>query len=117
MEFQIPSVDPKKHYTFYVKSKLHDNCATTDLWSEESNPIFWGKGEQAGQDGFSVSQSQEGNKNNVQPMGTSPAFGDSCWEAALCSKGTSQPPAGVQCRPGATQFSTTLASSEQSKKL
>ncbi|KAM3827700.1 cytokine receptor common subunit gamma isoform 2-T2 [Vipera latastei] len=43
MEFQIPSVDPKKHYTFYVKSKLHDNCATTDLWSEESNPIFWGK--------------------------------------------------------------------------
>ncbi|XP_039210784.1 cytokine receptor common subunit gamma isoform X2 [Crotalus tigris] len=43
MEFQIPSVDPKKHYTFYVKSKLHNKCATTDLWSEESNPTFWGK--------------------------------------------------------------------------
>lgn len=59
MEFQIPSVDPKKHYAFYVKSKLHNKCATTDLWSEESNPTFWGKGERAGQDGFSVSQSQE----------------------------------------------------------
>ncbi|XP_058053035.1 cytokine receptor common subunit gamma isoform X2 [Ahaetulla prasina] len=43
MTFQIPSVDPEKRYTFYVKSKLHMKCASTDLWSEESKPAFWGK--------------------------------------------------------------------------
>ncbi|XP_060539927.1 cytokine receptor common subunit gamma isoform X3 [Pantherophis guttatus] len=43
LKFQIPSVDPEKRYTFYVKSKRNNNCATTDLWSEESEPAFWGK--------------------------------------------------------------------------
>ncbi|KAG8144707.1 hypothetical protein E2320_013166 [Naja naja] len=43
MKFNIPSVDPEKRYVFYVKSKLHIRCATTDLWSEESSPAFWGK--------------------------------------------------------------------------
>ncbi|XP_026540093.1 cytokine receptor common subunit gamma [Notechis scutatus] len=43
MKFQIPSVDPEKRYIFYVKSKVNNNCASTDLWSEESSPAFWGK--------------------------------------------------------------------------
>ncbi|XP_032083873.1 cytokine receptor common subunit gamma isoform X2 [Thamnophis elegans] len=43
IKFQIPSVDPEKRYTFYVKSKLHKTCASTNLWSEESEPAFWGK--------------------------------------------------------------------------
>ncbi|XP_063169706.1 cytokine receptor common subunit gamma [Candoia aspera] len=43
MEFQIPSVDPEKLYTVYVKSKLHNKCATTDLWSLPSNSVTWGK--------------------------------------------------------------------------
>uniref|UniRef100_A0A8C5S9F8 Type I cytokine receptor cytokine-binding domain-containing protein n=1 Tax=Laticauda laticaudata TaxID=8630 RepID=A0A8C5S9F8_LATLA len=41
--FQIPSVDPEKRYIFYVKSKVNNNCASTNLWSEESSPAFWGK--------------------------------------------------------------------------
>uniref|UniRef100_A0A670YSB9 Type I cytokine receptor cytokine-binding domain-containing protein n=1 Tax=Pseudonaja textilis TaxID=8673 RepID=A0A670YSB9_PSETE len=41
--FQIPSVDPEKRYVFYVKSKVKNNCASTNLWSEESSPAFWGK--------------------------------------------------------------------------
>ncbi|XP_070616152.1 cytokine receptor common subunit gamma isoform X1 [Erythrolamprus reginae] len=45
LEFQIPSVDPKKRYTFYVKSKVRHTCASTDLWSEESAPAFWGQEE------------------------------------------------------------------------
>uniref|UniRef100_A0A8C5S7Q5 Uncharacterized protein n=1 Tax=Laticauda laticaudata TaxID=8630 RepID=A0A8C5S7Q5_LATLA len=43
MKFQIPSVDPEKRYIFYVKSKVNNNCASTNLWSEESSPAFWGK--------------------------------------------------------------------------
>lgn len=58
-KFQIPSVDPEKRYTFYVKSKRYMLCATTDLWSEESEPAFWGKGERGGQEGLSTSKSQE----------------------------------------------------------
>ncbi|KAM6426777.1 cytokine receptor common subunit gamma isoform 3-T3 [Liasis olivaceus] len=43
MAFQIPSVDPEKLYTFYVKSKLHNNCASTKLWSQPSEFVLWGK--------------------------------------------------------------------------
>lgn len=43
MEFNIPSVDPDKFYTFYVRSKIGQACGTTELWSEATGPIFWGK--------------------------------------------------------------------------
>ncbi|XP_060105484.1 cytokine receptor common subunit gamma [Heteronotia binoei] len=42
MKFILPSVDPKKNYTFYIRSKLNDKCATTDLWSLPAGPVFWG---------------------------------------------------------------------------
>ncbi|XP_066496211.1 cytokine receptor common subunit gamma [Tiliqua scincoides] len=43
MKFNIPSVDPKKFYTFYVRSKVNQNCGTTKLWSEMTGPIYWGE--------------------------------------------------------------------------
>ncbi|XP_069468496.1 cytokine receptor common subunit gamma [Ambystoma mexicanum] len=42
-EFSYSSVDPEKFYTFFVSAKVYSMCATTDLWSEWSVPIYWGK--------------------------------------------------------------------------
>ncbi|XP_062997692.1 cytokine receptor common subunit gamma [Elgaria multicarinata webbii] len=41
--FSVPSVDPNKLYTFYVRSRLNDGCAKDGPWSEEAGPITWGK--------------------------------------------------------------------------
>ncbi|XP_043913316.1 cytokine receptor common subunit gamma-like isoform X3 [Protopterus annectens] len=45
--FDVPSVDPKKLYTFYVRSKKIIYCGTTDLWSEWSLPAYWGQNDSA----------------------------------------------------------------------
>ncbi|KAJ1196699.1 hypothetical protein NDU88_000564 [Pleurodeles waltl] len=42
-EFSYPSVDPEKYYTFYVSAKVYTMCASTNLWSDWSAPIHWGK--------------------------------------------------------------------------
>ncbi|XP_067903345.1 cytokine receptor common subunit gamma-like isoform X2 [Heterodontus francisci] len=42
-KFNLPSVDPEKLYTFQVQSKINQYCGTTDLWSEWSLPVYWGK--------------------------------------------------------------------------
>lgn len=42
MKFNLPSVDPNKFYTFYVKSKVDINCGSTKLWSELAGPVYWG---------------------------------------------------------------------------
>ncbi|XP_015264413.1 PREDICTED: cytokine receptor common subunit gamma [Gekko japonicus] len=41
MKFILASVDPKKLYTFYIRSKINDKCGTTDLWSLPAGPVFW----------------------------------------------------------------------------
>ncbi|XP_051876815.1 cytokine receptor common subunit gamma-like isoform X2 [Pristis pectinata] len=41
--FNLASVDPEKFYTFQVKSKVNIYCGTTQLWSEWSLPVHWGK--------------------------------------------------------------------------
>ncbi|XP_078268013.1 cytokine receptor common subunit gamma-like isoform X2 [Rhinoraja longicauda] len=41
--FNLPSVDPEKLYTFQVKSKVNKYCGTTKLWSEWSPPVHWGR--------------------------------------------------------------------------
>ncbi|XP_051876819.1 cytokine receptor common subunit gamma-like [Pristis pectinata] len=41
--FKLASVDPEKFYTFQVKSKVNIYCGTTQLWSEWSLPVHWGK--------------------------------------------------------------------------
>ncbi|XP_067853305.1 cytokine receptor common subunit gamma-like isoform X2 [Heptranchias perlo] len=41
--FNLASVDPKKLYTFQVQSKINDYCGTTNLWSEWSFPVQWGR--------------------------------------------------------------------------
>ncbi|XP_050166234.1 LOW QUALITY PROTEIN: cytokine receptor common subunit gamma [Myiozetetes cayanensis] len=40
--FSLPSVDYKKFYTFYVRSKINKYCGSTQLWSEWSVPVVWG---------------------------------------------------------------------------
>ncbi|XP_017674625.1 PREDICTED: cytokine receptor common subunit gamma isoform X2 [Lepidothrix coronata] len=40
--FSLPSVDYKKFYTFYVRSKVNKYCGRTQLWSEWSVPVVWG---------------------------------------------------------------------------
>ncbi|XP_053230168.1 cytokine receptor common subunit gamma [Podarcis raffonei] len=43
MKYSVASVDPKKLYTFYVKSKVRSVCATTNFWSDPAGPLFWGR--------------------------------------------------------------------------
>lgn len=50
MKFNIPSVDPMKFYTFYVRSKISLDCGSTNLWSEMSGPVFWGRKTTEGSD-------------------------------------------------------------------
>ncbi|XP_062917117.1 cytokine receptor common subunit gamma-like isoform X2 [Mobula hypostoma] len=42
-KFNLASVDPEKFYTFQVRSKINMYCGTTELWSEWSLPVHWGK--------------------------------------------------------------------------
>nr|XP_056714992.1 LOW QUALITY PROTEIN: cytokine receptor common subunit gamma [Euleptes europaea] len=42
MKFILPSVDPEKRYTFYVKSKIASKCGDTELWSLPAGPVFLG---------------------------------------------------------------------------
>ncbi|XP_059832814.1 cytokine receptor common subunit gamma-like [Hypanus sabinus] len=42
-KFNLASVDPEKLYTFQVRSKINIYCGTTELWSEWSLPVSWGK--------------------------------------------------------------------------
>ncbi|KAM4663432.1 cytokine receptor common subunit gamma [Discoglossus pictus] len=44
-QFSLPSFDPQQSYTFQVRSKLNNLCATTEMWSEWSEDITWGKTE------------------------------------------------------------------------
>uniref|UniRef100_A0A8B9CSS1 Fibronectin type-III domain-containing protein n=1 Tax=Anser brachyrhynchus TaxID=132585 RepID=A0A8B9CSS1_9AVES len=41
--FSFPSVDYEKYYTFYVRSKINSYCGSTQLWSEWSVPVVWGR--------------------------------------------------------------------------
>eukprot|EP00062_Callorhinchus_milii_P001243 gi/632936093/ref/XP_007892358.1/ PREDICTED: cytokine receptor common subunit gamma-like isoform X1 [Callorhinchus milii] len=41
-KFPVPSVDPKKLYTFKVRAKINDFCGTTLFWSEWSSSVTWG---------------------------------------------------------------------------
>uniref|UniRef100_A0A8C3D342 Fibronectin type-III domain-containing protein n=1 Tax=Cairina moschata TaxID=8855 RepID=A0A8C3D342_CAIMO len=41
--FSFPSVDYEKYYTFYVRSKINGYCGSTQLWSEWSVPVVWGR--------------------------------------------------------------------------
>ncbi|XP_041051785.1 interleukin-13 receptor subunit alpha-2-like isoform X1 [Carcharodon carcharias] len=41
--YVLSSIDPEKLYTFQVRSKINEYCATTDLWSEWSPPVQWGR--------------------------------------------------------------------------
>ncbi|XP_067853309.1 cytokine receptor common subunit gamma-like isoform X2 [Heptranchias perlo] len=43
--FNLASVDPEKLYTFQVQSKINDYCGTTNLWSEWSLHVQWGRNE------------------------------------------------------------------------
>ncbi|XP_062917501.1 interleukin-13 receptor subunit alpha-2-like isoform X1 [Mobula hypostoma] len=42
-KFSLASVDPEEFYTFQVRSKINMYCGTTQLWSEWSLPVYWGK--------------------------------------------------------------------------
>ncbi|XP_059507260.1 cytokine receptor common subunit gamma-like isoform X3 [Stegostoma tigrinum] len=42
-KYILPSVDPKKFYTFQVRSKINQYCANAKLWSEWSPAIQWEK--------------------------------------------------------------------------
>ncbi|GCC22165.1 hypothetical protein chiPu_0000550 [Chiloscyllium punctatum] len=42
-KYVLSSVNPKKFYTFQVRSKINQYCANTKLWSEWSPAIQWGK--------------------------------------------------------------------------
>ncbi|XP_072361875.1 cytokine receptor common subunit gamma-like isoform X1 [Scyliorhinus torazame] len=42
-KYGLPSTDPKKRYTFQVRSKINEYCGTTVLWSEWSSPVQWGE--------------------------------------------------------------------------
>ncbi|XP_067903349.1 cytokine receptor common subunit gamma-like isoform X2 [Heterodontus francisci] len=42
-KFNLLIVDPGKLYTFQVQSKMNQYCGTTDLWSEWSLPVYWGR--------------------------------------------------------------------------
>uniref|UniRef100_UPI00398E7ADF cytokine receptor common subunit gamma-like isoform X2 n=1 Tax=Pristiophorus japonicus TaxID=55135 RepID=UPI00398E7ADF len=41
--FKLASVDSEKLYTFQVQSKINPYCGTTDLWSEWTLPVYWGR--------------------------------------------------------------------------
>ncbi|XP_078403693.1 cytokine receptor common subunit gamma-like isoform X1 [Cetorhinus maximus] len=41
--YVLSSIDPEKLYTFQVRSKINEYCASTKLWSEWSLPIQWGR--------------------------------------------------------------------------
>nr|AGQ17910.1 interleukin 2 receptor, gamma [Ginglymostoma cirratum] len=41
-KYVLASVDPEKFYTFQVRSKTNQYCASTKLWSEWSPAIQWG---------------------------------------------------------------------------
>uniref|UniRef100_UPI00398E6375 cytokine receptor common subunit gamma-like isoform X2 n=1 Tax=Pristiophorus japonicus TaxID=55135 RepID=UPI00398E6375 len=43
--FKLASVDSEKLYTFQVQSKINLYCGTTNLWSEWSLPVHWGRNE------------------------------------------------------------------------
>ncbi|XP_078496332.1 cytokine receptor common subunit gamma [Lissotriton helveticus] len=55
-EFTYPSADPEKFYTFYVSAKVYWLCASTNLWSDWSAPIHWGKKPTEEPDGFLTTQ-------------------------------------------------------------
>ncbi|XP_060688046.1 cytokine receptor common subunit gamma-like isoform X1 [Hemiscyllium ocellatum] len=42
-KYVLSSVDPEKFYTFQVRSKINQYCASTELWSEWSSAVHWGK--------------------------------------------------------------------------
>ncbi|XP_038631923.1 interleukin-13 receptor subunit alpha-2-like isoform X2 [Scyliorhinus canicula] len=42
-KYYLASTDPKKLYTFEVRSKINEYCATTVLWSEWSSSVQWGE--------------------------------------------------------------------------
>ncbi|XP_060688050.1 cytokine receptor common subunit gamma-like isoform X2 [Hemiscyllium ocellatum] len=42
-KYVLSSVDPTKFYTFQVRSKINQYCASTELWSEWSSAVHWGK--------------------------------------------------------------------------
>lgn len=68
MKFNIPSVDPMKFYTFYVRSKISLDCGSTNLWSELSGPVFWGRKTTEGTDGLSWrAPPQGGHQHNPHP--------------------------------------------------
>ncbi|XP_078268010.1 cytokine receptor common subunit gamma-like isoform X2 [Rhinoraja longicauda] len=52
--FNLPSVDPEKLYTFQVKSKVNKYCGTTKLWSEWSLPVYWGRNDTQTEDSKEV---------------------------------------------------------------
>ncbi|XP_069748904.1 cytokine receptor common subunit gamma-like isoform X2 [Narcine bancroftii] len=41
--FNLASVDPKNLYIFQVKTKINMYCGSSNLWSEWSLPVHWGK--------------------------------------------------------------------------
>ncbi|XP_061454820.1 cytokine receptor common subunit gamma isoform X2 [Rhineura floridana] len=57
MKFNLVSVDPEKFYTFFVRSKMSESCASTNLWSDEAGPVTWGK-----------NATTKGSANEVQSM-------------------------------------------------
>ncbi|XP_078068018.1 cytokine receptor common subunit gamma-like isoform X2 [Mustelus asterias] len=41
--YTLSSIDPEKNYTFQVRSKINQYCGTTELWSEWSSLVQWGR--------------------------------------------------------------------------
>ncbi|XP_063791698.1 cytokine receptor common subunit gamma [Pseudophryne corroboree] len=42
-KFSLPSFDPRETYTFYVRSQLNTNCISSNIWSEWSEGVTWGR--------------------------------------------------------------------------
>ncbi|KAM8934226.1 cytokine receptor common subunit gamma [Pelodytes ibericus] len=49
--FSLPSFDPKKTYTFQVRSKLNDQCSSALIWSTWSLGVTWGRNATLNADG------------------------------------------------------------------